>query len=115
VLKGTVANAPAITYLFLFGILAIVGFPLTSGFIADILLFIGAFQAFGLYGLLPLIGLVIIGSYMYYVMDRSMLSSREQSQLVDFESRWQKAGLALFALLIIVFGVLPFVLLNLKL
>ena len=42
-LKGTVVKAASTTYVFLIGVLAMVGFPLTASFIADILLFIGSF------------------------------------------------------------------------
>jgi NADH-quinone oxidoreductase subunit M len=113
VLKGTVINASAITYAFLFGVLAMIGFPLTAGFIADILLFIGSFQAFGLYGLIPLIGLVVMGSYLYFVISKSMLSEDEHSKNVDFATVWQKIGCAIFIFFIFLYGILPFTIIGL--
>lgn len=113
ILKGTVVNASAITYAFLFGVLAMLGFPLTAGFIADILLFIGSFQAFGLYGLIPLIGLVLMGSYMYFVINKSMFSVKEHSENVEFATIWQRMGCAILIFFILLFGILPFTILGL--
>ena len=38
---------PALAYSFMFGAFAIVGIPLTGGFIGELLVFSGAFRAYG--------------------------------------------------------------------
>lgn len=113
ILKGTVVNAASTTYAFLIGAFAMIGLPLTAGFIADILLFIGAIQAFGILGLVPLFALIFMGAFLYFVIGRSMLSSREHSETVDFIGLDQKIGYALLIFFIFLFGVLPFTILNL--
>lgn len=113
VLRGTVAKAKLTTYAFLFGVLAMVGFPLTTGFIADILLFTGSFQAFGIYGMLPLIGIILLGAYLYFIISKSMLSTREQSEIVGTIGIEQKIGYFIFIALISILGILPFIILNL--
>ncbi|MGD0728929.1 MAG: NADH-quinone oxidoreductase subunit M [Candidatus Micrarchaeaceae archaeon] len=112
-LKGIVVNASTTTYTFIIGTLAMIGFPLTAGFIADVLLFIGAFQAFGIYGMIPLIALIIMGAYLYYVINKCMLSAKEHSETVDFIAMEQKLGYAVLVFFIFLFGFLPFTLLNL--
>lgn len=113
ILKGTVINATLTTYTFIVGVLAMVGFPLTAGFIADILLFIGALQAFGILGLLPLLALIIMGAFLYFVISKSMLSSKEHSEPVDFITIEQKIGYAILVFFIFLYGFLPFMILNL--
>lgn len=112
-LKGTVVNAASTTYSFLIGAFAMVGLPLTAGFIADILLFIGSFQAFGIMGLVPLFALVLMGAFLYFVIGKSMLSSKEHSETVNFVALDQKIGYALLIFFIFLFGILPFTILNL--
>ncbi len=112
-LKGTVINAASTTYVFLIGVLAMIGFPLTAGFIADILLFIGSLQAFGILGLVPIFALVFMGAFLYFVINKSMFSSGEYSQTVDYITLEQKIGYVVFLFFIFLFGVLPFTILNL--
>jgi len=112
-LKGTVLNAQFTTYAFVFGVFAMVGLPLTSGFIADIMLFAGSFQAFGIYGLLPLAALAIMGAYMYFAISKSMLSTTEHSFTMQFIGKAQKFGYSILIFFILLFGILPFILLNL--
>ncbi|MDE1810453.1 MAG: NADH-quinone oxidoreductase subunit M [Candidatus Micrarchaeota archaeon] len=113
VLKGTVINAKSTTYVFLIGTLAMIGFPFSAGFIADILIFLGAIQAFGVYGIIPLGAIVLFGAYLYYVINRSMLSARQASSTVAPVLSRQKLGYALLVALIFIFGALPFLILNL--
>ncbi len=113
VLKGTVASAASTSYSFLMGSLSMVGFPLTAGFVADILLFIGSASAFGIVGLLPLVALMLMAMFMYFVMERSVFSVREKSKPVDFITIEQKLGYAIFLSMIFIFGVLPFTVLGL--
>jgi NADH-quinone oxidoreductase subunit M len=113
ILKGTVVNAASTTYAFLIGAFAMIGLPLTAGFIADILLFIGAVQAYGILGLVPLFALIFMGAFLYFVISKSMLSSKDQSETVDFIGLDQKIGYALLIFFIFLFGILPFTILNL--
>ncbi|HVC58408.1 MAG TPA: NADH-quinone oxidoreductase subunit M [Candidatus Acidoferrales bacterium] len=113
VLKGLVVNAKSTTYVFLIGALAMIGFPFSAAFIADILIFIGTIQAFGVYGILPLGAIALLGAYLYYVINKSMLSTKEVSSTVAGITLRNKIGYVLLVLLIFAFGTLPFLLLNL--
>jgi NADH-quinone oxidoreductase subunit M len=113
ILKGTVANAKFTTYAFLFGIFAMIGFPLTAGFIGDLLLFIGSFQTFGILGLAPIVGIVLMGAYLYYVVNKSMLSTKDASKLVNLVGIEQKIGYCILIFFILIYGFLPFAILNL--
>lgn len=112
-LKGTVLNAQSTTYAFIFGVFAMIGLPLTPGFIADILIFTGSFQAFGIYGMLPLAAIGIMGAYLYFVVSKSMLSTKEHSTIEQPISPAQKIGYSTLIISIIIFGVLPFLIFNL--
>ena len=113
VLRGTVIASRFTTYAFLVGTLATVGLPLTAGFVADILIFMGSVQAFGLYGAVPLMALVLLGSYLYFVINKSMLSTKERSASVNFLSIDQHIGYLILAFSIFIFGIMPFIILNL--
>jgi NADH:ubiquinone oxidoreductase subunit 4 (subunit M) len=113
VLRGTVMNARFTTYAFILCAMATVGCPLTSAFVAELLMFMGAVQAFGLYSLLPLIALVLLGAYLYYVIDRSMLSAKEHSGTVNFIGGDQYAGYVLLISSILIFGTMPFLIFGL--
>jgi NADH-quinone oxidoreductase subunit M len=113
VLRGTVMNARFTTYAFLLCAVATIGCPLTPAFVADILIFLGAMQTFGLYGLVPLLALILVGAYLYYVISRSMLSTKEHSSLVNFIGLDQHAGYMLLALFMLLFGAMPFILFRL--
>jgi NADH:ubiquinone oxidoreductase subunit 4 (subunit M) len=111
-LHGIVKDATASAYTFLFGIFASTGVPLTAGFIADVLIFIGTIHTFGLVGAVPLLSIILLGAYMYYAVNRSFLSTTTVSK-----ARWHtgSAQLASYAVLItgiLVFGVFPFLILS---
>jgi NADH-quinone oxidoreductase subunit M len=112
-LKGMVMKASYTTYIFIIGALAMIGFPLTSGFIADVLLFIGSVQAFGVFGVVPLAALLLMGAFLYYVISKSMLSSKEYSKTVDYVAIEQKIGYGVLLFFIFIYGILPFAILNL--
>ena len=113
ILRGTVFEARLMTYAFLIGTIAIVGFPLTSGFIADILMFMGSIGAFGFLGAVSLLAIALLGAYLYFIINRSMLSTKVHSEAVNFIGVWQYAGCLLLIFFIFLFGMLPFIILNL--
>ncbi len=112
-IKGIIATSKGTAYAFIMSIFAFAGMPLTAGFIADILIFIGAFHAFSFYALIPLIALALAAAYLYSVASRSVLSAREHSESVKFYALPQKVGYAIFILFIFLFGVIPFAILGL--
>ena len=76
-IKGVVRRFPHIAYLFIFGVVAAVGIPLTSGFIGDILIFIGAVKSIGIASLTAIIGILVIGVMFFWLVERVFMSSDE--------------------------------------
>jgi NADH-quinone oxidoreductase subunit M len=110
---GAVLNARLTAYAFIVGILAVIGFPLTAGFVAEILVFVGAIHAFGSIIVIPLLGIVLAGAYLYSVANRAMFSTKEPSSVVDSIGKAQFLGYALLISFIFLFGLMPSVILNL--
>ena len=111
-LKGVVKNAVSTAYSFLVGIFATTGVPLTAAFVGDVLIFLGAIGRFSLYGALPLLAIMLLGSYLYYVVNKSILSTKESSNTVGYLDDKQKLGYFVLLLFIFVFGIMPFIVLN---
>ena len=98
--------------MFLIIILGITGMPLTAGFIADLLIFIGAFGAFGLYGLIPLAAIILIGAYLYFFVEKSFFSHGTGSPHEFNIGASQKFSYVVLAGSIFIIGSLPFLILN---
>ena len=64
-------------------------------------------------GILPLFALVLMGAFLYFVINRSMLSSKDYSQTVDYVAMEQKIGYFVLLFFIFLYGILPFTILNL--
>ena len=111
-LRGIIATSPAVTYGFAVGMLSTLGLPLTSGFVADLLIFIGSVQGFGIYALLPLAALALMGGFLYLVFSRSFLYVYENSEPSAFDHRAQKAGYFILAALVVAFGIVQTLLLS---
>ena len=111
-LRGIIATSPAVTYGFAIGMLSTLGLPLTSGFVADLLIFIGSVQGLGIYALLPLAAIAIMGGFLYLVFSRSFLYVSENSEPSAFDNRAQKAGYLILAAAIVAFGVAQALLLG---
>ena len=112
-LKGVVRNSISTAYTFLTGVFATTGVPLTAAFVGDILIFSGAIRSFGLYGIVPLFALVLMGGFLYFVANKSFMSTVEYTGEAEALGKSQKAGYALLIISIFAFGVLPFFILNL--
>jgi NADH-quinone oxidoreductase subunit M len=111
-LKGIGRSAQVPSYMFIIAILGITGMPLTAGFIADLLIFIGAFGAFGLYGLIPLAAIILMGSYLYFFVEKSFFSHGPSSPHEFSIGALQKFSYALLAGSVFIIGSLPFLILN---
>ncbi len=107
VLRGIVKDSMSSAYSFLVGVFASTGIPLTAGFIADVLLFIGAIKSFGLYGVLPLFSIMLVGFYLYYVVNKSFLSTKEHSDSIAKVPKPLWASYAILAASIFMFGIFP--------
>ena len=110
-LNNVIVQYPLIGYSFLFGILATIGLPLTTGFITDLLVLIGGDKSFGLLILLPAAAIILNAAYLLWTYERSFLVG-ENMEIYDFVDENAKAAIALLALFIVIIGVMPSILLN---
>lgn len=111
-IKGVIKNFPGISYLFIIGVFALVGIPLTAGFIADILLFFGSFSTFGLLGVLPLVGILMVGVTLFWAIERSFLSPVNTTTPYNHLSNIVMVSGVFLLASTIIFGIAPFLLLN---
>ncbi len=111
-IKGVIKSFPGMTYLFIIGTFTAVGIPLTSGFVADLLLFIGSVKSFGIFGILPLIGILVIGAALFWVIERMFVSSSRATEPYNPLDRNVVASGVFLIATAILFGVLPSILLG---
>lgn len=112
ILRGVVDGTRSTAYSFLAGTFAMLGLPLSAGFIADVFIFLGAVSAFGAYGLIPLAALVLLGGYFYYIMDKSIFSVKDRLLAVNAIGLAQKLGYAILIGSIIIYGLMPSIILG---
>jgi NADH-quinone oxidoreductase subunit M len=112
VLKGVLIEGRGIAFAFIFGAFAMAGVPLTAVFVGDILIFLGAFSSFGAYALVPLLSIILLGTYLYFVIDKMFYRAKDHSKPVYVMDRIQGLGLALLVFFILLFGIMPFIVLN---
>ncbi len=110
-IKGVVKNLPSLAYGFLFGSFALVGVPLTSGFIGDLLVFIGAFGAYSAGGVVPLAAVLIIGALLFLVLERSFFNSSKAVEPYSNPNSWIKLSMAFLSVTTVLLGIAPFLLL----
>jgi NADH-quinone oxidoreductase subunit M len=113
VLKGLSKYSKTTSYVFLIGIFVMSGLPLTTGFVSDLLIFIGGINAFGIYGIVPLFSLILLAGFMYLVINRSFFANKQPTKPSEHLPQAAKAGYAILLLSIFIFGILPFIVLNL--
>ncbi len=111
-ITGVMQRYPGIAYLFIAGAFATVGIPLTAGFIGDILIFIGSFSAFGVLGIIPVAGILIIAAALLWLIERSFLKSSEGPRVYrDIDER-VAAGAVILLTALVILGIFPSILLN---
>ena len=106
-IKGVAKNFPIVFYIFLIGAFTALGIPLTSGFIADLLVFIGAFGTFGVIGLLPLFGVIIMGAALFWVIERSFVNNAHATEPYNILDDTVMIASAILIMAAIFFGILP--------
>ncbi len=114
-ITGVMKSYPLMAYLFIAGVFATIGIPLTAGFIGDVLIFIGAYGTFGALGLIPIFGIMVIAAALIWLFERSFLKGEEaKNPYRDIDKRVPAGAIVLLASLVVL-GVLPFLLLNFSL
>ncbi len=112
-IKGVVKNFSGLTYLFIISVFAALGIPLTAGFVADLLVFIGSVSAFGFFGLIPILGILLIGVALFWVIERVFMSSSKALEPYNPLSKSVMASGVLLIAVAIAFGIFPLLFLSL--
>ncbi len=111
-IKAIVKNSASTAYAFIFGVFAATGLPLTGVFIADILIFTSGFEAFGILALIPIVTIMIIAAYLYRIVSKSVLNSKEPTLAIrGLESDRIFAYIVIIAAIIFI-GVFPSIILS---
>jgi NADH-quinone oxidoreductase subunit M len=107
-LGGLAHKMPLIAVGFLIAGLASLGLPGTSGFAAEMLLFLGAFPVWGWHTALAVFGVVITAGYILWMIQRAMFGPKIErwADLPD-ANRWDLVPVVLLAATIFVFGIYP--------
>jgi NADH-quinone oxidoreductase subunit M len=111
-IKGVVKNLPYIAYSFLFGVFALIGIPFTSGFVGELLIFMGAFAAYGIASLSVLVAVILIGAFFFFILERSFFNSSKAIEPFMSPGIGIYAASAFLIFMIILLGVLPSLLLS---
>ncbi len=113
-IKGVSRWSSVAAYFFVFGVFAVIGIPLTAGFIADIILFLGATATFGIFGIVPALSIIIVGGYLFWVIERSIFSEPNgKDTLNSYMNKTVVLSSLVLAVATIIFGIVPFLFFNL--
>lgn len=112
-LRGLVDSAKSAAFAFATALLSIIGFPITSGFVGALLIFFGAVQGFGAYGLLPLGAVLLMGAFFYMLIGNSLLSKNRPLKAAGIATVSELFGFYALSAAIILFGLMPFLVLRL--
>ena len=106
--QGLAQRMPKFSLLFTVFVMASIGLPLTSGFVGEFLVLLGAFEVESLYGILLALGMVLGASYMLWLYIRIIFGDDKKtlSILTDI-NLCDRAILTLIAVLVIFIGIYP--------
>ncbi|MDE1823225.1 MAG: hypothetical protein KGH50_02775 [Candidatus Micrarchaeota archaeon] len=111
-ISGVVRHFPGLTYLFIMASFMLIGLPLTSGFVGDILVFIGSFSSFRLVSLLPILGIIVVGATLFWVSEITFFGASRTTEPYNVVEREVMVGALILVAASVVLGVLPFLLLG---
>jgi NADH-quinone oxidoreductase subunit M len=108
---GGLANGsamPIASAITLIAYLASLGLPGLAGFVAELTIFLGVYEAFGWWVLLPLVALVVTAGYYLYAFQRAYHGPLNPALSLHGDIRWYEfVPMFLLALITLAFGVWP--------
>lgn len=107
-LGGLAGRMPFVAAAMLIAGLASLGLPGLSGFVSELLVFLGAFRAYGWPTALAVLGIILAAGYILWMMERAFFGSRRErfADLTD-ASPIEAIPLALMVICIIGIGIYP--------
>lgn len=109
-LGGITEKMPLTGGFMMIAFMASLGFPGLVGFPAEVTVFIGTYQTFGFWVLIPIITVVLTAAYYIYAMQRAIFGpyNKKLGEVKDMESH-ETAPLGILTFLFALFGILPFI------
>ena len=107
-LGGLAGRMPVVATAFLIAGLASLGLPGLSGFVSEVLVFLGAFRAYPWATVLAVLGIVLAAGYILWMVERAFFGERRErfADLAD-ASLVEAVPLALLVITIVGIGVYP--------
>ncbi len=107
-LGGLAARMPIISIVFVIAGLASLGLPGTSGFVSELLVFVGTFPIWQWYTGIAAFGIVITAGYILWMIERTLFREpRERFSDIKDASRFEMIPMILLLFVIIAVGVYP--------
>lgn len=108
-LGGLARQMPLIATGMVFAGMASLGLPALAGFVAEVTVFLGAFQRFEWAVLAAIVGVVLSAGYILWMLQRVMFGPvrHEWDELTDQRHWWEHAVVGGLAALVVLLGVYP--------
>ncbi|MBI3580842.1 MAG: NADH-quinone oxidoreductase subunit M [Nitrospinae bacterium] len=100
---------PKFAFIFMLIALSSIGVPLTNGFIGEVMILVGVYEANAVYASLAVVGVLLGAAYMLWTFKRVMLgeiTNEKNKDLPDLSAR-ELAYMAPFVILVFLIGVYP--------
>lgn len=108
-LEGLAKKMPLITIFFVIAGFASLGLPSLSGFVSELLVFLGLFKTYPIFGILGVIGATITAIYILRLIAKVFFGSLENNQTIETSVRIKdKVSSAILIFLVIAIGSVPF-------
>jgi NADH-quinone oxidoreductase subunit M len=112
-LGGLAGRMPIIATVFVIAGLASLGLPGLSGFVAEFLVFLGAFPVWGVATIIGVVTIVVTAGYILWVLERAFFGpERAEWQHLGDASALEAVTIGLLVAVIVLVGVAPAVLAN---
>lgn len=110
---GLGIKMPYLAVIFALGGLGTLGLPAMSGFIAEVLVLIGAFRTYPVLSILAILGLVITATYVLKAVQRIFMGPLNPVyESIPDATGVEKVPIAILAFFMILFGILPSLVIN---
>ena len=113
-LSGLAHVTPIIAVAMILAGLASLGLPTMSGFVAELMVFLGAFERFEVATILGVIGILLSAGYILWMVRRIMFGPKSErwAELPDATSWWEQVPIVAMLAVIIAVGIFPAVLID---
>lgn len=107
-LQGLITKMPQASFILMIGFLASLGLPGLNGFVSEFMVFVGAYEAYSIFIIVPLITLAIGAAYYIWTMQRILFGdfNKALGNVTDL-NKYELIPLAILVVLIIFLGFYP--------